>query len=162
MKLAENMKIVPILASEDTGAGVSMDSINMKDFHHATFLITFATLVGDAVLTVNSGATAGALTSALTFNYALGGADIGTAVAGSTSSADVLAADTAAATLTLTAATYSDRLLVIEVDASAMDVANGEEWLTVALSSAGTSGFVHCVAVLEPRYSGSRSVTCLA
>jgi len=156
MKLAENMKIVPLLNSADTGAGVSMDSINMKGFHHASIIITFGAIVGDAVLTINSGATDAALTSALTFNYALGGAAIGSA------NCDVLAANATSAALTLTAATYQNKVLVVEVDASDMDVANEEEWLTAAISSAGTSAIVHAVAILEPRYTGNRSLTALA
>jgi hypothetical protein len=156
MSYAEDLKIVPLLNSADTGAGVSMDSINMKNYHKATIAITFGAVVGDAVLTVNSGTTDGALTSALTFRYAVGGGAIGAA------SADVLADWTSAATLTLTAATYTTKMLVLEIDASAMDVANGEEWLTVALSSAGTSAYVHAVAILQPRYSGNQSATALA
>ena len=72
--------------------------------------MNFVTLSGDAVLTVNSGATSGAKTSALTFNYAIGGGDLGVA------DAVLLADDTAAATLTLTAATYNDRMLLVEVE----------------------------------------------
>lgn len=161
MKFPEIYKVVPVLASEDTGAGVSMDSINMKGFHHATFLITMATIVGDAVLTVNSGATDGALTSALTFHYAFGSADIGTYTS-ATVAADIIGADATSAALTITGTAYDDRMLIVEVDASDMDVANAEEWLTVAISSAGTSAFMHCVAVLEPRYTGNISGSALA
>ena len=152
----EDLKIIPLLNSADTGAGVSMDSINMKNFHKATIVITMGVVVGDAVLTVNSGATDGALTSALTFNHAVGGGAIGAA------SADVLAAWTSAATLTLTAGTYSTKMLVLEINAAAMDVANGEEWLTVAISAAGTSAYMHAVAILQPRYSSDMSATGLA
>lgn len=156
MSYAEDLKIIPLLNSADTGAGVSMDSINMKGFHKATIAITFGVVVGNAVLTVNSGATDGANTSALTFRYAYGGAAIGSALA------DVLTAWTSAATLTIAAATYSTKMLVLEIDASAMDIANGEEWLTVAIDGAGTSAYVHAVAILQPRYSGNMSATGLA
>jgi len=156
MKLAENKKIVPVLALDTIGSGGDFDSINMSKYHHCTFIITFGTLVGDGVLTINSGATNGAKTSALTFRYARGGAAIGSA------SCDVLAADTSAATLTLTAATYTDFMLIVEVDASEMDVANGEYWLTGSLSNAGTSGAMDAVAILDPRYTSDRSATALA
>ena len=155
MKLAENMKIVPVLALDTIGSGGDFNSINMEGFHHCTFIITFGTLVGDGVLTINSGATDGAKTSALTFNYSLAGAAIGSA------GCDVIVADTAAATLTLTAATYTDFMLLVEVDASDMDVANGEMWLTGSLSNAGTSGAMDVVAILEPRYTGNLSATAL-
>lgn len=155
MKLAENLKVTPVMALDTIGAGGDADSINMSKFHHCTFIMTFGTLVGDAVMTINSGATDGAKTSALTFNYALGGAALAAA------NCDVLAADTAAATLTLTAATYTDKMMLVEVDAKAMDLANEEEWLTLSLSNAGTSGAVDVVAVLEPRYSSDRSLSAL-
>lgn len=156
MKLAENMKLVPLLNSANTGAGVSMDSINMKGSHFATIIITFGAMVGDAVLTVASGATAAALTSDLEFHYAYGGAAIGSA------NADVLTADATSSALTIAAATYANKMLVLEVDASDMDIDNAENWLTVAISSAGTSAIVHAVAVLEPRYTDNISGTALA
>lgn len=162
MRFPEQYKVVPVMASDDINAGVDADSINMKNFHRATFIMTFGTLSGNAVLTVNSGAADGEKTSALTFNYALGGAAIGTAVAGSTASCDVLAAGTAAATLTLTAATYTDKMLIVEVEAAAMDLANEEEWLTLSLSDAAASGTCDVVAILEPRYTGNCSGTALA
>ena len=156
MKLAENMKIVPLLNSANTGAGVSMESINMKGFHSATILITFGAMVGDAILTVASGATDAALTSDLTFRYAYVGAAIGAA------NSDVLTADATSAALTIAAATYANKMLVIDIEAVEMDVANAEEWLTCAISAAGTSAVVHAVAVLHPRYTGKQSVTATA
>jgi hypothetical protein len=156
MRFPEIFKVVPVMASDDINAGVDADSINMKNYHRATFIMTFGTLSGDAVLTVNSGATDGAKTSALTFNYALGSAAIGSALC------DVLAAGTAAATLTLTAATYTDKMLIVEVEAAAMDLANEEEWLTLSLSDAAASGTCDVVAILEPRYTGNCSGTALA
>jgi hypothetical protein len=156
MRFPEIFKVVPVMASDDINAGVDADSINMKNFHRATFIMTFGTLSGNAVLTVNSGATNGSKDSALTFNYALGSAAIGAA------SCDVLAAGTAAATLTLTAATYTDKMLIVEVEAAAMDLANEEEWLTLSLSDAAASGTCDVVAILEPRYTGNCSGTALA
>lgn len=162
MRFPEYYHVAPVLALDTIGSGGDADSINMKNYHRATFVITFGTLSGDAVLTVNSGATDGAKTSALTFEYALGGAAIGTATAGSTTSCDVLAASTSAATLTLTDSTYTDKMLIVEVDATKMDMANGEEWLTLSLSNAGTSGTADAIVILEPRYTGNRSETALA
>jgi len=156
MNFAEKYKVVPVMASDDINAGVDSDSINMSKFHRCTFIITFGTLNGDAVLKVYSGATDGAKTSALTFRYALASAAIGSA------SCDVLAATTAAATLTLTAATYTDKMLIVEVDASAMDIANDEEWITLELSAAANSGSCDIVAILEPRYASNCSGTALA
>ena len=156
MNFPERYKVVPVMGSDDINAGVDADSINMKNFHKATFIMLFGTLNGDAVLTVNSGATDGAKTSALTFHYALGGAALGAA------NCDVLAADATSAALTLTAATYTDKMLIVEVDASDMDTANEEEWLTLSLSNAANSGACDVVAILEPRYTGNLSESALA
>jgi hypothetical protein len=51
-------------------------------------------------------------------------------------------------------------MLIIEVSASQMDIANGENWLTI-YPNAGTSGIAHIVAILEPRYGGNQSATAL-
>jgi len=156
MRLAEEKKIVPVLHSTDYGSGVDTDSIKMSDYHRATFILTFGAIAGDAIIKLYSGATNAAKTSALTFHYAFGGAAQGSA------DCDVLAADATSAALTVTGATYDDFMLVIEIDAADMDVANSEEWLTLEIDDSGTSGIVHGVAILEPRYSGNRSITALA
>jgi len=159
MRLGEEKKIVPVLNSANYGAGVSMDSINMKNYHRATFILTFGAITGNAGLKVYSGATAAAATSTCAFDYAIGGAAIASA------SADVLAANataTAASGITLTAGTYASKMLVIDVEAANMDVANGEEWLTLVIDGSASSGICHAVAVLDPRYSSDRSVTATA
>lgn len=163
--LAEKLKIVPVIADyTDMSGNVVADSINMKNFHSATFILNFGTLTtASSVLYVYSGTTAAAETSALTFYYAFGGAAIATAVAGSTASCDVLAAWSTSAALTITHGTYDDFMLVVEINAAAMDLANNEEWLTLKLTDPGTAvGRVNGVAILVPRYQENRSGTCLA
>ena len=158
MKLAEEKKIVPVMNSADVGTGADCDSINMKGFHKATFIFTFGAVTTDITITPKSGASAGAKTTAVPSKYAAGGAVIGTAVAGSTASCDVLGAWTATDT-TVPLAAASNKFLVVEFDAASM--AEDEPWLTVTVA-AGTSGICHCVAILEPRYTSNRSGTCLA
>jgi hypothetical protein len=162
MRLAEEKKIAPIMATTDYNNGVVGDSIDMSEFHRACFIILFGAITGDSVLTVNSGVTNAAKTTAMTFHYALGGAAIGTAVAGSTASCDVLAADATSAALTLTAATYANKMLIVDVDASDMDVANAHRWLTIDIDATASAGIAYIIAILEPRQTGNRSVTCLA
>ena len=166
--LAENYKIVPVyneydLSTHDTTQ--PSDSWNMKDFHKATIILQYWTLgTASPIVYVYSGTTDGAQTSALTFNYAFAGADTGTAVAGSTASCDVLSAWGSSAALTVTHGTYTDSMLVIEIDASAMDVANGEEWMTINHTdpTSGGTGNVTAFVILTPRYRSNRSGTCLA
>jgi hypothetical protein len=168
MLFGDQYKIVPIyheydLSTHDTTQ--PSDSWNMKDYHHATIILQYNTLGGaSTVAYVYSGTSAAALTSALTFYYAFSGADTGTATAGSATSCDVLAAWSTSAALTVTHGTYTDRMLVIEVPATAMDLANNEEWMTVNHTdpSTGATGTVSGFAILHPRYAGARMPTCLA
>ena len=158
MRFPEKYKVVPVLNDGDLNAGATLDtdSINMKNFHYATFLINLQTVdTADVTLTAHSGATDAGIDSTLYFDYAYGGAAQGSA------SCDVLAASTNANTLVIANATYDNYLLVVEVDASAMDVANGEEWLTLRFTCGAATGNVCIVAILEPRYTGNRSVTAL-
>jgi len=137
---------------------MTLDSINMKGFHHCTFLCQFYTVATNApVFYVYSGATDGALSSALNFTYAFGGAATGS------EDCDVLAAWATSAALTITLASYLNSLLVVEVDADIMDLANEEEWLTINLTdpSTGCTGNVTVIAVLQARYLGNRSITAL-
>ena len=162
--IAENYKIVPLIQYADMSADVVCDSFNMKGYHTATFVFMFGTLSGaNATLTICSGTTAAAVTSPLYFNYAYGGAVVGTAVAGSTASSDVLGAWTNVATLAIANGTYDNFMLVCEVDASVMDLANSEEWMTAKFTTAGSVvGRVDGIAILKPRYPANRIPTCLA
>jgi hypothetical protein len=158
--ISEYCKIVPIAAPIDLNATspVACDSINMKNFHAATLVFLMGTLGGaSSVLTILSGATNGAQTSALTFNYAWG------AAAQTVANCDVLNAWTSAASVTITHGTYSNYMLVCEVDAKSMDLANNEEWLTAIFTDpTGATGLVNGIAILESRYSGGQSVTALS
>lgn len=155
--LAENYKLVPILNSADVSTGTDCDSIDMTNYHKATLLFTFGTVTTDITLTPKTGTSEGTKTNAVATKYAAGGAVIGTAVADSTASCDVLAAWSASTTtISLTAA--SNKFLVVEISAAA--ITSGDNWLTVTVA-AGTSGICHCVAILEPRYGSSRIGTCL-
>ena len=162
--ISENNKIVPIFQDADMSSTLTGDSVNMAAYHAATFIFTFGTLgTASSVLTIYSGKTNAAVTSALYFNYAFGGAAIGTAVAGSTASCDVLAAWANANTLTITHDAYDNFMLVVEVATADMDIANGEAWLTPVLTDPATAtGTVDCIAILKPRFPANRIPTCLA
>ena len=155
----ENYKIVPVGVDIDfnTAASNLTDSINMRDYRRATFLIQLYDIgTASPVLYAYSGATDGACTSALTFRYAFGSAAQGSA------SCDVLSAWSTSAALTITHSTYDNYLLVVDIDASEMDMANDEEWLTLDFSDpGGATGQAIVIAILEPRYTGNCSDTAL-
>ena len=159
MMLVENYHIVPVLSDQDlTGASpMSGDSINMEGFHSCCFIVNCQDLdVADCTVTITSGATDAARTSNLTFNYAWASA----AAAGA--NCDVLTAWTSAAAVALTFGTYDNYMLIIEIEAAAMDLANNEEWLTFVLTDAGgATGNVSVIAVLTPRYKSNVHVTAL-
>ncbi len=160
MRLAEQFKIVPVgsdinLATDEYN---DCDSINMKNFIRATFLVNFQTLGGAAIYVVlYSGASDGAKTSALTFRYALGSAAQGSA------NCDVLAAESTSAELSIAHATYDNYMLIIEIEATEMDVANAENWLTLSFydKDTGATGNVSVMAILTPRYTKNLSETAL-
>ena len=172
MKLAEEKKVILLASDLDLSSGTEAvtKGINMKGYHHATFLISFGTLAGgNTTLKAYSGATdsVAATTSAIAFKYAYNPSTCIFEAAGATpaSGADVLAAETtvvAATGLVVAYATYSNFMLVVEVDASDMDVANEEEWLYLEFTKSSTTGLATIFAILEPRYTSNRSATALA
>lgn len=152
-RLSENYAIVPIVKPADIEAGSTGDSINMGLLYRVAFLISFGAITGDGVLTCKSGATAGTQTTSETFRYRL--ADAVQAAAG----ADQYANWATASTLTLTAATYVSKLLIVEIDAAAMT--DGQPWLTLAVSNAASVLFASVVAVGDPRYMANDVLTAI-
>jgi len=158
MNLAERKKIVPVGSWEDINADYACDSINMKNFHSATFIVLIhATAVSACYIKLYSGATDAALDSELTFRYAYGSA------AQAAANCDVLGAEATSANLSFAATTKDDYMLIIEIDTSEMDIVHQEEWLTLKFldTDGGLTGYVSVVAVLEPRYTKNLSVTAL-
>ena len=150
--LSQNFKIVPCGIDVDinTAATNSADSINMKNFHKCTFIVQFVDLgTANTTVFVYSGATDGALTTAIPFWYSFGGAAQGSA------NCDVLTTLTACAKTGLVVAhgTYDNYLLVVEVDAA--DMYQGYEWLTLVFADVdgGATGQAIVIAVLESRYA---------
>jgi len=143
----------------NSAAANACDSINMSEYHRCRFIVNFQTIAGAAnYVLLYSGATDGATTSALTFRYGFGGAAYGSA------NADVVSTWATSANLTIAHATYDNYMLVIDIEATAMDLANDENWLTLVFADTdgGATGNVSVVAVLEPRYAGEQSATCFS
>ncbi len=141
---ADGAHDVYVLKPGDHQAGVDGDSINTGLLHTVRFLIQFAALTGDAILRIFSGATEGTKTTAENFRYALASAAQGAA------DGDKLAAWTTAATLTLTAATYQNKLLVVELDSDQVTV--DQEWATLEFGAQASELNAAIAAVGEARY----------
>lgn len=145
MRLCERFKVVPILEAEDHAAGADGDSVKMEQYSHVMFIIGFGELTGNAVLKFYEGATAGAKTTALTFSYRATSADLKNALG------DALGSESTSAALTLTAATYEDRVIVVEIDAR--ELTDGYPWITPEISSDASEEFADIKAILVPRYA---------
>lgn len=136
---------VYVLKPGQHSAGVDGDSINMGKLHTVRFLIQFAVLTGNAILKVFSGATEGTKTTAENFRHALASAAQGAA------DGDKLGAwATGVASLTLTAATYQNKLLVVEIDSDQMT--DDQPWATLEFGSEATALNASVAAVGEARY----------
>jgi len=146
MRLSETNGIVYVFKPGDHGSsGVKGDSINTKYCTHVTFLLQLAGLTDNgsagAVLTVKSGAGAGTETTAEEFYYRTAGAAQGAA------GADVYAAETGVKSLELLKATFENKLLIVEVPVA--ELTEGQPWITLSLSDAGTAANASCVAILS-------------
>jgi hypothetical protein len=143
--LSSLFKLVPILASANITAGVDCDSFSLLGVRRVMIIVMFSTdLSGNPVLTLYSGATNGAHTTALTFNYRYGGAAIASA------SADVLTAFATSAALTCTGTTFVSRMLTIEIWAD--QVTDGHKFLTLQVGAC-TAGIMTALALMEVTYT---------
>lgn len=154
MRLCEVIKKAMVLEPEDHAAGVDGDSICLKNGQHLTLTFLFGELTGDSVLKIYEGASDGAKTSALTFAYRATSTDLKNA------GGDTLGDEATSAALPLTAATFEDRMLVVEIDAE--QLTDGYDWVTVELSDAASELFVSCEAEVSMlRYAGETPPTII-
>ena len=152
--LSENYNIVHVLEAQDHNAGVDGDSFHAGRVNHFAILLSFGELTGDAIFKVFSGATAGTKTTAETFRYRLSDSELKTA------DGDTYAAWATSAALTLTAASYEDFLLVVEMDSD--ELTDAQPWVTVEVGSEASEIFVAIIAVATPRYMGHDVLTLIA
>jgi hypothetical protein len=142
MRLSEEKGIVFIAKPADyAGGAVTGESINTKYCSHVTYILQFGTITGDSVLTIKSGVSDGTQTTSETFYYRLADADQ------AATGADNYASETGATTLTLTAATYDNKILICEVPV--IELTASQPFLTLALSAVANPLNVSCVAILS-------------
>lgn len=156
MRVFEKLTPVHLIEPADYGsAGIDSDSVNMGLLASLAASFLFGAITGNSVLKVYSGATAGVKTTALAFKYRVSSGDFKAA------SADVMGAHTsvAATGLTLTAATYDHKQLIVEVDSDQMT--DGEEFLTFEIDSTATTLNVAAHGAGSPRYAGAVQPTVL-
>jgi hypothetical protein len=150
MRFSERYKITALTESADVGAsGVDSQSINMGKVHSACFLLNFGAITSDDALKVYVGAATATKTTAVAFSYRLAGADTKSAAS------DSQGAFTAVAStgLTLTAATFDHKLVIVEVDSQA--IADATPWVTLEIAGSATVQNVSIVAICEPRFGSN-------
>jgi hypothetical protein len=152
-RASETLSLPYILKPGDHQAGVDGDSVHMGRVFSLAFLIQFGALTGDAILSIYSGATNGTKTTQATFRYRLASAVQGSA------NGDQFAAWATSSALTLTAATYQNKLLVVEIDSA--DLADGQRWATLEFSSAASALNASVVAVGRPRHAANNPPTVI-
>jgi hypothetical protein len=153
MRFSERYKVLPLTESADvTTAGVDTKSINMGKVHEASFLLNFGAITSDDTLKVYVGAATATKTTAVAFKYRLAAAD----TAGVLS--DTQGAFTAATSsgITLTAATYDHKLLLVEVDSQAIDDAT--PFVTLEIAGSASAQNISIVAIVQPRYASNSGV----
>lgn len=141
-RLSEEVGIIPLYEAKDWVAGADSDSFELSKGALADIVIVTGVLTVPGALSLFSGATAAAKTTALPFTYRLSTADY--AAAG----ADLYGADTAETDgiLTLSATAHDHRVIVISI--AAADLPVDHKWVTAAIA-AGTAQFLTAVAIVR-------------
>lgn len=154
-RLSEQFNVVYVLQPADHGgAAATGDSINMGKVHRAMFIVQQGTVgTGNPVLTLKSGASAGTETTSETFRYRLADADQGSATA------DTYGDWATSSALTLTAATYDQRTLIVEIDSD--ELTDGQPWLTFSLTNV-TAVTASVVAICVPRFEAHDPLTVIS
>ena len=149
-RLSEQYAIIGMLEPADNQAGsLDSESINMGLLHRVALVFQHGAITGDnAAIIVYSGASAGTKTTAMIFKYRLGGGVF--KAANNDVFGDATAITVAATGLVMAAATYKNKVLVIEVDSQ--DMADGEPWLTIDYDDGSASVLLsNCIAIGVPR-----------
>lgn len=155
-RLSESHIFIPVVEAKDYGsAGIDFDSVHIGRLHGLAFAINFGAITGNSIMKVSTGATEGTKTTDMAFKYRFGGGDYKAA------SADILGDPTAVAStgLTLTAATFDHRLVLVEIDVDAMT--DAQPWVTLSIDSTATVLLVGGMGVGIPRHKSHSALTVI-
>lgn len=150
MRFSERFKVSALTESADvTSAGVDAYSVHMGKLHGGCWLVNFGSITADDALKVYVGASQGTKTTAVAFSYRLAAADTKAALS------DTFGAFTAVAStgLTLTAATFDHKLVIVEVDSQA--IADATPYVTLEIAGSATTQNVSIVFIGEARAAGN-------
>lgn len=148
MNLIDKYKFVPLNITQYAGA-IESASLNITNAHHITLAFMFLGDVdGDAKLSITSHTAADGDTTTLTdYKGYVTGADVGAVAADTFDSA--VEVDSGENYVTLTEATFENRMLIIEIDPAT--ITDGHEWIRVKFSGDATAGTTTVMAIVQPR-----------
>jgi hypothetical protein len=150
MRFSERFKIFSLTESADvTTSGVDTKSVNFGLIHEGCFHLNFGSVTADDALKVYVGAATATKTTAIAFKYRLAAADTKSALS------DTFGAftDVASTGLTLTAATFDHKAVIVEVDSQA--IPDATPWVTLEIAGSGTTQNISITFVGQPRHSSS-------
>lgn len=153
MRFSERFKITALTESADvTTNGVDSYSVHMGKVHEGCFLLNFGAVTADDALKVYVGASQGTKTTAVAFKYRLAAADTKAALS------DTFGAftDVASTGLTLTAATFDHKLVIVEIDSQA--IADATPFVTLEIAGSGTTQNISIVFIGSPRAASNSGV----
>ncbi len=149
-RFSERYKIVALTESADvTTNGFDTKSINMGKVHEACFILNFGSVTADDALKVYVGAATATKTTAVAFKYRLASADTTVAL----SDTHGAFTDVASTGLTLTAATFDHKSVIVEIDSQA--IADATPFVTLEVAGSATTQNCSVVAIVQPRYASN-------
>jgi len=157
-RLSESLQFVPLIETEAYGgAGTDSDCVDLSRFNSVSFIFSFGDLTSDSTLICYPGSTAAIAVAksatAIAFNYRLSAAAVRTTLA------DTLGDPIAVAYtgLTLTAATFANKLLVVEFDCDTITTTS--RFIVWSVSNAANPCDLSMTMVGMPRYPAHTNVT---
>ena len=153
----QNNKIYLIKPQDHQSAGIDGDSFHAGRIHAFDIDVLFADLTGDSILSLYSGASAGTKTTQESFRYRFSGADIGTTGGDLFGDWTTIAAG---AGLTLTAATFNLRMLIISMNTD--QLTDGQPWVTLEIDSTASKLEVSASVTAKPRFAAHDPLTLIS
>lgn len=150
MRFSERFKVAALTESADvTTNGVDGYSVNMGKLHSGMWMINFGAITADDTLKFYVGASQGTKTTAIAFKYRLAAADTKAA------NSDTFGAftDVTSSGLTLTAATFDHKLVLVEIDSQA--IADATPYVTLETAGSATTSNISVTFIGAPRDIGN-------
>jgi hypothetical protein len=149
-RLSESLKIFSLTESADvTTAGVDTKSVHFGKVHNGLFLLNFGSITSDDALKVYVGAATATKTTAIAFRYRLAAADTKSALS------DTFGAftDVASTGLTLTAATFDHKAVIVEIDSQ--EIADATPYVTLEIAGSASAQNISIVFIGTPRFASN-------